>query len=212
VVLARLGALRTLEAHFVGPAAAAAAGLHRLQDVTALVEMALGAAGPISPIQLAEGCCLRFRGSKALRCFDTSQVHVLELHDVDHGQPDLDATAVSLVLRSSPQLRGLQLCCSQALHPQMLQAMAACSQLASLDLWVSWRCNGQAAPAADGLAQGCRQLRQLTLQRIQQLSADTLPALIRLPGLRLLRLLGCSKAVCREQCQALVGRLGLHWL
>jgi hypothetical protein len=35
---------------------------------------------------------------------------------------------------------------------------------------------------------------------------------MRLPCLRLLRLLGCGKAVGQEQCQALVGRLGLHEL
>jgi hypothetical protein len=221
VVLARLGALRTLEAHFVGPAAAAAAGLHRLQGVTALVK-SLEAAGPIPPIQLAEGCCLRLRGSKALRCFDTSQVHVLELHNLEYAGAEyvgagLDAAAVSQALRgAAPQLRGLQLRISLALDPQVLQAVAACSQLTSLHLEVTRRRGeGMAAPAADGLAAlalGCSRLRRLTLQGIQQLSADMLPALMRLPCLRLLRLLGCGKAVCLEQCQALVGRLGLQEL
>jgi hypothetical protein len=36
--------------------------------------------------------------------------------------------------------------------------------------------------------------------------------LMRLPCLRLLRLQGCSEAVGQEQCQALLGRLGLHQL
>jgi hypothetical protein len=63
------------------------------------------------------------------------------------------------------------------------------------------------------LRKGCSRLRRLTLQGIKGLNANTaLPALTRLPCLRLLRLLGCGKAVCQEQCQALVGRLGLHWL
>jgi hypothetical protein len=39
-----------------------------------------------------------------------------------------------------------------------------------------------------------------------------LPALLRLPCLGLLRLLGCGTAVGQEQCQALAGRLGLQEL
>jgi hypothetical protein len=74
-VLARLGALRALEAHFQLPAAAAAAGLQRLQGVTALLT-GLEAAGPLAPIQLAEGCCLRLLGGVGLRCFVTRQVHM----------------------------------------------------------------------------------------------------------------------------------------
>jgi hypothetical protein len=205
-VLASLGALRTLEVHFVGPAAAAAAGLHRLQGVTVL-EMGREAAEPIAPIQLAGGCCLRLRGESALGCFDTRQVHVLELSELAY-LVGIDAAAVSQALRSSPQLRALQLESSQALHPQVLQAVAACSQLASLRLAAI----GEAAPAAQGLAalaQGCNRLRRLTLRGIEGLSADTaLPALMRLPCLRLLRLLGCGMAVG----QTLVGRLGLHQL
>jgi hypothetical protein len=39
-----------------------------------------------------------------------------------------------------------------------------------------------------------------------------LPALMRLPHLTLLRLLGCGQAMGQEQCQTLVGRLGLQEL
>jgi hypothetical protein len=134
-------------------------------------------------------------GRSGLRWFDTSQVHVLELHDLYLG--DIDAAAMSQALRGSPQLRGLQLISSLALHPEVLQAVAACSQLTSLRLEVTrLMCYGLAAPAAEGLAalaQGCSGLRRLTLQGKRRLSADMLPALMRLPGLRLLRLLGCSK-------------------
>ena len=150
-----------------------------------------------------------------LSCFDTSQVHELEVQDL--FVPDMAAAvaAVCRALRSSPQLRCLQLdSYSLALHPQVLQAVAACSQLASLHLWVRPKVD-KADPAADGLAtlaQACRRLRRLTLQGIWRLSADMLPALMRLPCLRLLRLLGCSPAVGQEQCRALVGRLGLQQL
>jgi hypothetical protein len=144
-------------------------------------------------------------------------VHVLELHDYGNHIGDVDGPpAVSQVLYGSgPQLRGLQLCSILALHPQVLEAVAACSQLTSLHLYVTRRREGASAPAAGGLAalaRGCSRLRRLTLQGIEGLSADTLPALMRLPCLRLLRLLGCSPAVGQEQCQALVGRLGLQEL
>jgi hypothetical protein len=140
-------------------------------------------------------------------------VHVLELHEWAYlGGTVLDAAAMSQALRSSPQLRALQLGSNLALDTQVLQAVAAFSHLTSLHLAAL----GEAAPAApDGLAtlaQDCSGLRRLTLQGIQRLSADMLPALMRLPCLRLLRLLGCGEAVGQEQCQALVGQLGLHWL
>jgi hypothetical protein len=68
-VLSRLGALRTLDVRSTNFKAIAAAWLHRLQGVIALVHMGLGAAGPIAPIQLAEGCCLRLLGGRGLGCF-----------------------------------------------------------------------------------------------------------------------------------------------
>jgi hypothetical protein len=211
-VLARLGALRALDPGFEGPAEAAAAGLHRLQGVTALVHIGLlPPAGPVASIKLAEGSCLGVRGSSALGWFDTSQVHVLELHDSSVDGADLDVAAVSQILRSSPQLRGLQLKSRHVLHPRVLRAVAACSQLTSLHLAAIGKAT-RSADALAALAQGCSRLRQLTLQGSQRLSADMLPALLRLPCLRLLRLLGCGKAVGQEQCQALVGRLGLQEL
>jgi hypothetical protein len=64
------------------------------------------------------------------------------------------------------------------------------------------------------LADGSRQLRQLTLVRMAHLLPEsTLVALmVRLPQLRLLRLLGCSAALSQERCQALVGQLQLYEL
>jgi hypothetical protein len=60
----------------MGPAAAAAAGLHGLQGVTVLELMGLEAAGAIAPIQLAAGSRVRVLLWQTLRWFDTSQVHV----------------------------------------------------------------------------------------------------------------------------------------
>jgi hypothetical protein len=215
-VLSRLGALRALEA-FGSPAAVAAAGLQRLQSVTVMtyVEEPVEATAPI--IQLAAGSRIEVRAWSALRYFDTSQVHVLEVQETFNSTRNVSVDAASQALRSCPQLRGLLLDNTLALHPQVLQAVAACSQLTSLHLAAAAAqgADEDAAPAADGLAalaQGCSRLRRLTLQGIKGLSADMLPALMRLPCLRLLRLLGCSKVVGQEQCQALVGRLGLREL
>jgi hypothetical protein len=61
-VLARLGALRALGAVFDKPAAAAAAGLHRLQSVSVLVCMALETAPVPAPITLAAGSHISVRG------------------------------------------------------------------------------------------------------------------------------------------------------
>jgi hypothetical protein len=146
-----------------------------------------------------------------MRCFGTSQVHVLQMHE--HAV--VHAADVCVALDSCPQLLGLQLCSSLALHPQVLQVLAGCSQLTSLHLGKR-RLGRVGLAAADGglaaLAQGCSRLRRLTLQDIEGLSAGMLPALMRLPCLRLMRLLGCGEAVDQEQCQALLGRLGLQEL
>jgi hypothetical protein len=152
------------------------------------------------------------RGESGLRWFDTSQVHVLELHDLKYARAGLYAAAVSQALRSSPQLRGLQLKSRHVLHPRMLQAVAACSHLTNLHLAAIWEAGPSAADSLAALAQGCSRLRRLTLQGIELLSPSMLPALMQLPCLRLLRLLGCSEAVGQEQCQALTGRLGLQEL
>jgi hypothetical protein len=59
---------------------------------------------------------------------------------------------------------------------------------------------------------GCRQLRQLTLVGMVGLLEGVLAALMLLPQLRLLRLLGCSPELSQERCRALVGQLGLWGL
>jgi hypothetical protein len=161
-VLARLGALRSLDAIFHRPAAAAAAGLHRLQGVTAMIWDWDAEAG--APIQLAAGSHIRLSSWKQLRLFDASQVHVLELHD----NLDVPVADVCVALRSCPQLRDLQLLIALALDPQVLQVVAGCSHLTSLRL--GKRPSGQVLAAADGglaaLARGCSRLRRLTLQGI----------------------------------------------
>jgi hypothetical protein len=59
---------------------------------------------------------------------------------------------------------------------------------------------------------GCRQLKQLTLEGMVGLLEGTVAALMLLPTLRLLRLLGCSPGLSQERCQALVGQLRLYKL
>jgi hypothetical protein len=71
---------------------------------------------------------------------------------------------------------------------------------------------GAQQPHMLALLAGCRQLRQLTLRGVKGLSEGTLSALMMLPSLRLLRLLGCDAALSQERCQALAGQLGRHRL
>jgi hypothetical protein len=165
-VLARLGALRTLDATFDGPAAVAAAGLHRLQGVTTMIWDLQAEAG--APIQLAAGSHIRLSSWKDLRCFDASQVHVLEMHD--HADVHVaDRVLPGAAQLPCPQLRGLQLCSALALDSRVLQVVAACSHLTSLRL--GERRLGQVLAAAGGgpaaLAQGCSRLRRLALQGVK---------------------------------------------
>ena len=208
-VLASLGALRALRANLHTPAALAAAGLGRLQSVAVMLGCKYAqetwAAGDMgAPIQLAAGSCVGFSVEDAsVRFFDTSRVHVLELRSL------ADMAAAREVLRSSPQLRALRLHGEAVLDPLVLQAVAACSSLSSMCLGTGYGGGPAAEEGLAALAQGCRQLRQLTLQGIR-LSDHMVAVLMKgLPRLRLLRLLGCGQEVSQERCQALVGQLGL---
>jgi hypothetical protein len=105
-------------------------------------------------------------------------------------------------------------------QPELLQAIAALPQLQHLCLrGYTYRHSSNPQLGCGRLAVlagGRRQLRQLTLVRMDDLLESTLVALMAgLPQLRLLRLLhllGCNKALCQERCQALVGRLQLYEL
>jgi hypothetical protein len=59
------------------------------------------------------------------------------------------------------------------------------------------------------LASGCSRLQQLTLSQVGPVDVDAAAALMALPRLRSLQLLQCQGAPSQEECQALVGRLGL---
>jgi predicted exporter len=62
------------------------------------------------------------------------------------------------------------------------------------------------------LMPGFRQLKQLTLVAMVGLQEGTVVALMLLPRLRLLRLLGCSPVLSQDCCQVLVGQLRLYEL
>jgi hypothetical protein len=211
--LAQLGALRVLRAAFADPAAAAAAGVARLER--AVVAFQCRPQRRDHGTVLAAGSSFRTDDARALNAFDTSQVHALELDDqaatLTGTHKGEYAHFVARALRHSPQLRALRLESRHALQPQVLQAVAACRQLTSLCLWVE-RHHLPEHPVAGGLAalaQGCKRLERLTLRGVKRLSVDMLPALLRLPSLRLLRLLGCSEAVGQEECRALASSLGV---
>ncbi len=56
----------------------------------------------------------------------------------------------------------------------------------------------------------CTQLKQLTLSGVEGLGTGTIAALMLLPRLKLLRLLGCDPGFSQAQAQALVGQLQLY--
>jgi hypothetical protein len=216
--LARLGALRALRARFSDPAAAAAAALGRLERAEVSFACPPPYSGRAGKTQLAGGSSLAIGGIRQLTAFDTSQVHALELDDTWSSFPDvrLYAGRLRVALCHSPQLRALRLAGDAVLHAEALRKVAACRQLTSLCLWLCMdRHSLPEHPVAGGLAalaQGCKRLERLTLRGVKRLSVDMLPALMQLPSLRLLRLLGCSEAVGQEECRALAGQLGLREL
>ena len=115
--LARLGALRSLDAAFESPAAAAAAGLGRLDGVVTAMVLWLGGSA-WGTVQLAAGSRALVRGGKALQCLDTRQVRVLELEAGACAEAGhMGAAEVARALRSCVQLHALRLERSEALRP-----------------------------------------------------------------------------------------------
>jgi hypothetical protein len=95
----------------------------------------------------------------------------------------------------------------------LLQAIAGLSQLQHLCLYHCDQSSRQLDCSAMAvLMSGCKQLKQLTLVNLVGLLEGTLAALMPLPRLRLLRLLGCSPGLSQERCQALLGQLRLYEL
>jgi hypothetical protein len=109
----------------------------------------------------------------------------------------------------------LSLAGSHSVLQQALQAVAALPQLQHLPLqpvcYPRHQSSRQLTGAMAVLA-GCRQLKQLTLVGMVGLLEGIVMALMLLPRLRLLRLLGCSPRLSQERCQALVGQLRLYEL
>ena len=215
-VLAGLPQLRRLEACFASSAAAAAAGLARLEECRLHVQYP-DWRGEVAAVAVVAG-----RGAlNMLSGFDISSVHTLSLESCI----GLDHLAFQAALQTCRSLRAL--CCSShcLLHPAaVLQAIAALPELRHLSLCPGssgipeeehlfdyWQMD-RIGTALVALA-ACPRLEQLTLVGMEALEEDTLVALMRgLTRLRLLRLLGCNAAVSQERCQALVGQLGLWQL
>jgi hypothetical protein len=202
-VLASLAQLRRLLADFDSPAAAAAAGLARLEKCeVAFVGGPQGGALGQAPGHLRT--CTAF-----MACFDLSSVHTLEQR---RKKDQEEGGALCQQLSRCQQLHAVDLCWFAEQPEALLQAIAALPQLQHLCLH-AWSYNPHLhCSCLAALAGGSRQLRQLTLWGFD-LSESTLEALmVGLPQLRMLRMLGCSAALSQERCQALVGRLQLYEL
>jgi hypothetical protein len=209
LVLAGLGQLRRLVADFDSPAAAAAARLARLEEcrVDRFRELELQGGAPIqAPGQLQTN-------SGGLAVIDLSSVHTLQLVEfIDSEGRGWDAATLYQQLPRCPQLRTLDLYWFDK-QPKALQVVAALPQLQHLRLraWSSGFGPPVNCRRLKVLAGCSRQLRQLTLEYMDDLPKRTLVALmVGLPQLRLLRLLGCNRDLSQERCQALVEQLQLY--
>jgi hypothetical protein len=178
LALASLGQRRRLQADFGSPAAAAAAGLARLEECKVLVGGRHGG----EPVLLAGRVELW-----SLEGYDLSRVHTLSLSLAD-GHSVLQRAAALQAVAALPQLEHLNLHYIDLLdHPSL------------------WSPQSSSQPDASTMAvllTGCRQLKQLTLVGMTGLQEGTVVALMMLPRLRLLRLLGCSLGLSQERCQA----------
>jgi hypothetical protein len=198
-VLAGLPQLRRLEAYFASSAAAAAAGLARLEECRPHVycNRQEGAAAVV--VAVAGQVTL-----DSLTGFEISGVRTLIYNSGSFKAVD------AVALQSCQQLRALR-CALNWVAGQpaaALQAIAALPKLEHLSLYKEFF-NWLDGAALAALA-GCSRLKQLTLEGVRQLPESTLVALMGgLQRLRLLRLLGCSPELSQQRCQALVGRLGL---
>jgi hypothetical protein len=198
-VLAGLGGLRRLDADFSCAAAAAAAGLDRLEQCCVSAPWDGGPVARINRVDVVG----RVELSGELRLWDYSRATALTVRPRACRHVQILAEQ----LQDCQQLQAL--CCwwqDSEPRAKLLRAIATLPQLQHLRLH-TFR---GARLDCGALAAGCRQLRQLTLEGVQPLQESALVALMSgLPRLRLLRLLRCSPALTQERCQALVGRLGL---
>jgi hypothetical protein len=199
-----------VEVQFTDLAAAAAAGLARLRESDVFVA-SLPAPGDV-PVEVGGELSVF---DSDLACFSTRQLHTLfaTCRDGDDSRCT-HAQQLQQGLQGCTQLRALRVTSSAALHAGVLSLAPGWGRLEHLHLSLGWGpAEGAQQPHTLALLlAGCRQLRQLTLRGVQGLSEGTLSALMMLPSLRLLRLLGCDAALSQERCQALAGQLGRHRL
>ncbi len=139
-------------------------------------------------------------GVRDLRAFDTAAVECMELLSLGMG----GMAAMCQALARCAELRALQVSADKTVQlSPLLQAVAGCKHLQHLhlNLW-------QKSPMDDEhLLVLLGRCRQLTLSGISNLSTGTTAALMLLPRLRLLHLLGCNPCFSQDEAQALVGQL-----
>jgi hypothetical protein len=212
-VLAGLGALQNVEVAFTHVAAAAAAGLARLRDSNVSVVLCPQPHDAVPVVEVAGELSVF---DTELACFGTRQLHTLFVICRDgYHSSCAHAQQLQQGLQGCTQLRALRIYSSAALHADVLSLAPGCGRLEHLHLGLLGHGSvhgGSAQPHVLVLLAGCSRLRQLTLHGVKGLSEGTLCALMVLPSLRLLRLLGCAAALSQERCQALAGQLGRHRL
>jgi hypothetical protein len=212
LALASLAQLRRLHALFGSPAAAATAGLARLEECkvgmyhTDQDQEELG-----ELVSLSGRVELDF-----LEGFDLSRVHTLSLINICRYEAGRDEE-LCLHLPNCLHLHALSIDGSDAvlLQAAVLQAVAALPQLQHLRLQLFGYTDPFSKLDFSGIAAlmaGCRQLKQLNLVAMTGLQEGTVGALMQMPRLRLLRLLDCSPGLSQERCQALAGQLRLYEL
>jgi hypothetical protein len=210
-VLAGPGALQSVEVDFTDLAAAAAAGLARLRDS---LSVGIAPFPPPGDVPVEVGGELSVYDTD-LACFSTRQLHKLAVTcSVGDYISCTHAQQLQQGLQGCTQLRALRIASSAALHADVLSLAPGWGRLEHLHLSLKGgsALDGGAQPHLLVLLAGCSRLRQLTLRGVKGLSEVLVCALMMLPSLRLLQLLGCNAALSQERCQALVGQLGRHQL
>lgn len=217
--LAPLSALQALTSIELLPesldqGAALLAGLGQLQEVKCNFEDVPAAAVALAGSSSFSGFISSRDGAPAaapprldvaallLPAFQLAAVECLQLAGVHK-----DVDAVRQALPRCTNLKAMQMkACPRLAAARLVQAIAACKQLQHLHLQFE-------LPDEHLLVLLVLQgVKQLTLSGAGSLSIGTIAALMLLPRLRLLRLLGCDPGFSQAQAQVLVGQLQVYEL
>jgi hypothetical protein len=204
--VAQLVQLRSLEAPF-----GSVPDLRRLARLSALedchVHLREGAVDVDGlqerPLRLSGALSL---AADALRYFDARGLTRLHLQDSGFNGQLLLARMGAKLGAAASCLQALRLDSYSSLEPATLAAVAQLTRLQRLWLQLG---TAEAAAGVAPLAAGCGQLQELVLVQAGGLQEAYVAALMGLPGLRALRLVGCRGTGMpdQERCQALLGQL-----